>query len=120
MEEIKLLLFQSSRTQRLTLTKNLDGSCLLSKEWRKTPNEEWIQGKGIMIPTQYVFPIGKLLASNVMESVIAEFGFDYLEHNEGVEKGDFKKEDKNYNKGAYNWRNKSINYYRQGSLGRSS
>ena len=116
MEGIKVLLFQSTTTQRLTLTKNPDGSCLLSKEWRKDFMEPWVQGKGITIPAQYVSSIGQLLMSNVEE--VTKYGFDCIErvdNSEREEKGDFTNK-----KNSHNWRKTYFNYRKQNPLGRSS
>ena len=56
---MKILLFQTSDTQRVTITKNEDGSWLLSKEWRHNNQEPWILGKGVLLPKQQVKAIGK-------------------------------------------------------------
>ena len=48
--EKSYLIFASSSTQRLVASKNEDGSWLLSKEWRKSADEEWKCGKGILLP----------------------------------------------------------------------
>ena len=116
---VKLLLFQSTNTQRITLTKNENGSWLISKEWRHNANEPWVQGKGITIPQRYVQSLGELLLSDGLGDVISRRGIEYIEDDEGVEKGDFNRGyKKNYNKGANNWRKTYANYRKQNPVGR--
>ena len=47
---MKQIVFQASNTQRVAVEPYPDGSWLLSKEWRKNADEDWVQGKGIHLP----------------------------------------------------------------------
>lgn len=57
----RLVLFENSNTQRVSVQINDNGSVLISKDWRKTPDGEWMQGKGINIPQKYLDDLGELL-----------------------------------------------------------
>ena len=57
----RFVLFENSNTQRVSIQINDNGDMLLSKDWRRTPNCKWIQGKGINIPKQYLSDLGELL-----------------------------------------------------------
>lgn len=57
----RFVLFENSSTQRVSVQINDNGDVLISKDWRKTPDGEWIQGKGINIPKQYSDDLGELL-----------------------------------------------------------
>ena len=63
---LKLLVHQYSATQRIVAQKNDDGSWLISKYWRKTANDAWIQGKGIELPVVGNVPkrLGELLLND--------------------------------------------------------
>ena len=65
---VKLLVHQYSSTQRIVAQKNDDGSWLISKYWRKTASDQWIQGKGIELPViegkQTSKRLGELLVSD--------------------------------------------------------
>ena len=63
METKSYLIYAPSATQRLVAQQNEDGSWLLSKEWRKSANEEWKQGKGISLPIVAGISTAKLLAN---------------------------------------------------------
>lgn len=86
---MKVLLFQTSRTQRVTATRFDNGDWLLSKEWRKSVDDEWLQGKGIMLPKHAINTLGTLLESDGTHSTITSLGLKYLEENEGEIKSDF-------------------------------
>lgn len=45
----KEVIFSRTDTQRVVVSYT-DTSCLLSKEWRKTVDDEWLVGKSIDIP----------------------------------------------------------------------
>lgn len=113
MDNVKVLLFQSSRTQRVTLTKLEDGAFLLSKEWRRGIDEPWIQGKGIKLPVIGGISMGErlgmLLASGMSGDIIAEQGLEYIEDEEGVEKSDFSEEK------THNWTTNT--HYEKTSMG---
>lgn len=57
----RLVLFENSSTQRVSVQINDNGDVLISKDWRKTPDGEWMQGEGINIPKQYLDDLGELL-----------------------------------------------------------
>ena len=56
----KFVLFSNSNTQRVAVEVNGD-SLLLSKEWRRTAQDEWKTGKGIEIPKQQLIKLIKIL-----------------------------------------------------------
>lgn len=56
----RFVLFTRSNTQRVVVT-IMGDQVLLSKEWRKFPNEEWSIGKGIMFPRENLEELGQLL-----------------------------------------------------------
>ena len=106
---MKILLFQTSDTQRVTITKNEDGSWLLSKEWRHNNQEPWILGKGVLLPKQHVKAIGSLLETGYLSDDLVDC-FSYIE---GDEKSDF-----NRNQNPNNW-NKTYTNYKQNTMGKS-
>lgn len=58
--DIRFILFENSDTQRVTA--KVDGGCvLISKEWRKSSNDEWTIGKGITCPINHLINLGKIL-----------------------------------------------------------
>lgn len=69
---MKQIVFQASSTQRVTVEQVDDGSCLLSKEWRKQADDDWIQGKGIHLPVIDGQPtavkLGRILLKGVGEN----------------------------------------------------
>ena len=76
---MKVLLFQTSSTQRVSVTHLDNGDWLISKEWRKVPENPWVQGKGVRIPKAYVKDLAQLLNSDDIPNVIADMGLKYLE-----------------------------------------
>ena len=118
---MKILLFQTSRTQRVTATKNENGSWLLSKEWRHNDNEPWVQGKGFLVPKKHVKAVGSLLESEGAEDVLLNNRFERIEV-EGDGKGDYNsnsaKKTNNYQK-TNNWHKTYANYRATHPLGRS-
>ena len=109
---MKMVLFQTSSTQRVTATQNEDGSWLLSKEWRHNTNESWIQGKGITLPKQHVRAIGLLLESDGVEND----GFEFINDSEGVEESDFNKS--THKENTNNWHQTYAHYRQQNPVGR--
>lgn len=76
---MRALIHQSSSTQRIVAQPNEDGSWLLSKEWRKQPDDPWIQGKGINLPYSYVAQkLGRLLMGEKIS------GVEWLDDMKGV------------------------------------
>ena len=71
---MRFLIGQLSKTQRLVIQSNPNGSWLLSKEWRKLSNQPWIQGKGITLPNFQNIPqrLGKLLHTGASDFEILE------------------------------------------------
>lgn len=69
---MKQIVFQASSTQRVVAEPYLDGSWLLSKEWRKQADDDWIQGKGIHLPVIEGQPtavkLGRILLKGVGEN----------------------------------------------------
>lgn len=69
---MKQILFQTSSTQRVTAESFPDGNWLLSKEWRKRADDDWIQGKGIQLPVingqSTAFKLGWILLKGVGEN----------------------------------------------------
>lgn len=65
------IICQTSNTQRVVAESHPDGSWLLSKEWRKNADEEWIQGKGISLPVingqSTAQKLGRMLLGGDME-----------------------------------------------------
>ena len=65
---LKMLVHQSSSTQRIVAQRNDDGTWIISKYWRKTVNDEWTQGKGIELPVvngkQTSQQLGKMLVAD--------------------------------------------------------
>ena len=57
---MKFVLFASSNTQRVTAQVN-ETSVLLTKEYRKSTEEDWKIGKGITISTSELIFLGNLL-----------------------------------------------------------
>lgn len=58
--DIQFILFENSDTQRVTA--KVDNGCvLISKEWRKSSNDEWMLGKGITCPINHIINLGKIL-----------------------------------------------------------
>lgn len=68
---MKQIVFQTSDTQRVAIESYSDGSCLISKEWRKQADDDWIQGKGIHLPVIDDQPtavkLGRILLKGVGE-----------------------------------------------------
>ena len=112
---MKVLLFQTSSTQRVTATQNEDGGWLLSKEWRHNIQEPWMQGKGITIPSKYVQDISILMGAGIISE--SDPRFEFIDENEGDGKSDFNtttyKKDTNY-------RTSYTDYRKQNPLGRTS
>lgn len=72
---MKIVLFQSSNTQRVTA--DIKGNeVLLTKEWRKSSNEiEWNTGKGITLPRNSLITLGELLScksSSELKSLLSQ------------------------------------------------
>ena len=69
---MKQIVFQASSTQRVVAEPYPDGSCLLSKEWRKQADDDWIQGKGIHLPVidgqPTAFKLGRILLKGAGEN----------------------------------------------------
>lgn len=69
---MKQIIFQASSTQRVTVESYSDGSWLLSKEWRKQADDDWIQGKGIHLPVidgqPTAIKLGRILLKGVGEN----------------------------------------------------
>lgn len=58
-----MVLFVNSNTQRVTAEVNEDENwVLLSKEWRKTSEDDWNIGKGIKFQTSHLVNLGKILS----------------------------------------------------------
>ena len=57
----RFVLFENSSTQRVSVQINDNGDVLISKDWRKTLDSEWMQGKGISLPKQHADDLGELL-----------------------------------------------------------
>lgn len=51
---MRIILFQKSETQRVSLKSHTPNSILISKEWRKTKKDIWNTGKGIEIPINQI------------------------------------------------------------------
>lgn len=64
----RLVLFESSSTQRVSVQIE-DNGVLISKDWRRTPDGEWMQGKGINIPKQYLDDLSELLTCHDAEKL---------------------------------------------------
>lgn len=59
---MKLVLFENSTTQRVTInTESGKESVLMSKEWRKSSKDDWILGKSIEIPYKELWNISRVL-----------------------------------------------------------
>ena len=101
---MKVLLFQASRTQRVTATRFDNGDWLLSKEWRKSVDDSWLPGKGIMLPKHVINTLGVLLESDGTHSTITGLGLKYLEESEGEITSDFNQKSSN------NWNTASSHY----------
>lgn len=60
----KMILFTNSATQRVVAQVTEQGNILISKEWRKTEQDEWTLGKGIEFPRHVLIRLGTLLKGN--------------------------------------------------------
>lgn len=60
----KMILFTNSATQRVVAQATEQGTILISKEWRKTEQDEWTLGKGIEFPRHVLIRLGTLLKGN--------------------------------------------------------
>lgn len=58
---MKIVLFQSSDTQRVAINIEKENSILISKEWRKNTNDDWKLGKSIEIPHDKLESVQKVL-----------------------------------------------------------
>lgn len=56
----RFVLFKTSDTQRVSVQIS-DTSVLFTKDWRKTPTEDWIVGKGITLPRECVNDLYEIL-----------------------------------------------------------
>ena len=59
---MKIVLFQSSDTQRVAINIEKKDSLLISKEWRRNTNEDWKIGKSIEIPHDKLESVQKVLS----------------------------------------------------------
>lgn len=66
---MKQIVFQTSDTQRVAVESYSDGSWLISKEWRKQADDDWIQGKGIHLPIINGQPTAYKLGQILMKGV---------------------------------------------------
>ena len=95
---LKLLVHQYSSTQRIVAQKNDDGSWLISKYWRKTADDPWIQGKGIELPVIN----GKQTSKRLGELLVADGeieGFENVTNDEY--RGSEKSEPNNQNTNSF-------------------
>ena len=76
---MKVMLFQNSSTQRVSASRFDNGDWLLSKEWRKTSDNPWVQGKGILIPKHSVEMLATLLNDDGDHNTVTNLGLEYLE-----------------------------------------
>ena len=58
---MKFVLFERSSTQRISVQVKDNEDILLNKEYRKSVNEDWRVGKGILIPEDKLVFLGELL-----------------------------------------------------------
>lgn len=55
------VIYTPSSTQKVMLTDFGDGNWLISKLWRKSPEDSWKVGKGIMLPADAIHKLGQLI-----------------------------------------------------------
>lgn len=55
------VIYTSSNTQRIVMTDYGDGNWFIAKMWRKSSDDDWRTGKGIMLPSDAVHNLSKLL-----------------------------------------------------------
>lgn len=63
---MKLVLFQSSNTQRVTVSIQ-DDEVLLTKEFRKSSEDDWKIGKGLTLPKDRLVLLGDILSGKVTD-----------------------------------------------------
>ena len=72
---LKMLVHQPSSTQRIVAQRNDDGTWIISKYWRKTADDEWVQGKGIELPVVN----GKQTSKQLGQMLVADGKIDGVE-----------------------------------------
>lgn len=56
----RFVLFTRSNTQRVVVEIH-ETSVLITKEWRKSSQDDWVMGKGITIPSCHLVNLGEIL-----------------------------------------------------------
>lgn len=74
---------KNSNTQRVAVLINDDNTVLINKEWRKTPEELWNVGKGLLLPKDKLVTLGNLLNCE------SEQELSQLLHMVGIEEEEF-------------------------------
>lgn len=57
----RFVLHTKSSTQRIVVEIQDSANVLLTKEWRKTSQDEWMMGKGMTIPIIRLVELGQIL-----------------------------------------------------------
>lgn len=99
MSMIRFVLFTRSNTQRVVAEIHED-SVLITKEWRRTDQDDWLMGKGITIPSHHLINLGNILKCQDKQKLD-----NMLSHYEKLQEGKYGNngEKTNHSENTHRW-----------------